>query len=73
MKFIYKYKDGDDKWFIWNFWNPIVWVPAFLWLIAVVVVHTIADGVKNQDFLADAGFRLRKFFRKNPDKLEWLE
>ena len=75
MKFFYYtgciklYKNGDGVGFVWRWWNPLcIAIVPVIFLINILIVG-IPETFKYKDGL---GVGVSPFFKKYPEKLEWL-
>lgn len=75
MKFFYYtgciklYKNGDVIGFVWRWWHPLcIAVVPVLFLCSIILVGVM----ETFKYKHDLGVGVDPFFKRNPEKLEWL-
>ena len=68
------YKDGDTYGYLWNYLNPLSYIFILIFVPIGFLVLLLAGGIPTvrESFMEDMGFTYRKYFRDNPDKIEFL-
>lgn len=62
------YKNGDGVGIVWRYYNPITWV-----MIPIILLLTFLEtGTQGWPGGHELGFTVDPYFKKNPDKLEWI-